>query len=179
MSDADDVLAAEFVLGLLSPETMSALDSRVQRDQGFAALVERWRKQLAPLDTLVDPVSPPDDLFERIDQAVDRLDPSPAGTVTRRAGEGVWEPEADRVASKQLWHDRLAGRVTRLVKIDPGGRYVGHHHPADETCYVLEGELQLGDLVLRAGDFHVALAGSDHPPAASKSGCLLLIQSAV
>ena len=41
---------------------------------------------------------------------------------------------------------------------------------------VLRGEAQLGDLTVRQGDYHVALAGSRHGRVSSKSGALLYLR---
>lgn len=175
MADADDVLAAEYVLGALSSETMVAVEARIARDPDFAALVEAWRRDLAPLDKLATPVDPPRDLFDNIMAKVDQIDPAPPQMLTRRADEGHWRPLSKAVQVRELWHDPSSGRIAFMMRIEPGGRYRGHHHDHEETCYVLEGDVAFGNLVLRAGDFHVALPGSDHPSAISKSGCLLLI----
>ena len=42
---------------------------------------------------------------------------------------------------------------------------------------MLEGEVFLGDHVIREGDWHVALPGSTHSEYFSKSSCLLLIRA--
>ena len=38
----DEVLAGEYVLGALPPESMAELAKRVKRDRQFAAMVRRW-----------------------------------------------------------------------------------------------------------------------------------------
>ncbi|EGL67117.1 hypothetical protein AGRO_0458 [Agrobacterium sp. ATCC 31749] len=43
----DEVLAGEYVLGALPPESMAELTKRVKRDRQFAAMVRRWRENLA------------------------------------------------------------------------------------------------------------------------------------
>ncbi len=43
----DEVLAGEYVLGALPPESMAELAKRVKRDRQFAAMVRRWRDNLA------------------------------------------------------------------------------------------------------------------------------------
>ena len=52
-------------------------------------------------------------------------------------------------------------------------------HADDEECLVLEGEVSVGDLRLRAGDFHVAARGSQHPRLESRPGALLLLSHAL
>ncbi|KJF66702.1 hypothetical protein [Rhizobium nepotum] len=43
----DEVLAGEYVLGALPPESMAELAKRIKRDRQFAAMVRRWRDNLA------------------------------------------------------------------------------------------------------------------------------------
>lgn len=43
----DEVLAGEFVLGVLPPEDMAELSRRVGNDHQFAAMVKRWQENLA------------------------------------------------------------------------------------------------------------------------------------
>lgn len=47
--DGDDILAAEFALGVLSDDEQAALARRVEIDAGFARLVGEWEDRLAPL----------------------------------------------------------------------------------------------------------------------------------
>lgn len=65
------------------------------------------------------------------------------------------------------------------MRVAPGSTYPSHVHKIDEECLVLEGELRFGDLALQAGDFHLARAGHQHPPATSPKGCLLYISGAL
>jgi hypothetical protein len=43
---------------------------------------------------------------------------------------------------------------------------------------VLSGDLTMGALTLRAGDFHVARRGVRHPTATTAEGCMLLVSAA-
>ncbi|MBJ2149821.1 anti-sigma factor domain-containing protein [Paracoccus sp. IB05] len=47
--DGDDILAAEFALGVLSDDEQDALARRVETDAAFARLVGEWEDRLAPL----------------------------------------------------------------------------------------------------------------------------------
>lgn len=62
---SNDLLAAEFALGLLSEPELGATRIRVARDPGFAAAVEAWRERFATLG--VPPAVPPADLWRRIE----------------------------------------------------------------------------------------------------------------
>lgn len=47
--DGDDILAAEFALGVLSDDEQAALARRVETDAPFARLVAEWEERLSPL----------------------------------------------------------------------------------------------------------------------------------
>ena len=70
-------------------------------------------------------------------------------------------------------------RETFMAWLQPGAEYVDHDHDQDEEIYMIEGDLIIGDLVLKAGDFHVARAGRHHPVHRTKTGCLCLITQAI
>ena len=62
-----------------------------------------------------------------------------------------------------------------LGKLEPGARYPGHSHLRPEDVFMLSGDLHLGEkVVLRAGDFHHAEAGTAHDVNWSEEGCVLL-----
>lgn len=76
------------------------------------------------------------------------------------AGAGGWIKLAQGVEKKELWSDgKFASCFFRLAA---GSRLEGHLHPADEECLMLAGELLLGDVLLRAGDYQLAPSGSRH-----------------
>lgn len=49
MTEADDILAAEYALGLLSPEEAAAAEVRMKGDAVLSLRVAWWRDQLSPL----------------------------------------------------------------------------------------------------------------------------------
>lgn len=55
----DDVLAAEYVLGVLPPDERQAVAGRIDREPGFARLVEGWALHFSPLNAGYDEVAPP------------------------------------------------------------------------------------------------------------------------
>jgi quercetin dioxygenase-like cupin family protein len=58
----------------------------------------------------------------------------------------------------------------------PGTSLRGHDHDDHgdvEECLVLEGELNVGEDVMRAGDYQRALPGSEHAEQHSRTGALL------
>ena len=66
----DDVLAGEYVLGVLDADTHHAFATRLPREPALAREVAEWERQLAPMLEEVEPVAPPLDLWPRVRQHV-------------------------------------------------------------------------------------------------------------
>ena len=95
--------------------------------------------------------------------------------MTIRSSEGDWMPMCEGVMVKHLFSDEARNTKTVLVKMAPGSVLARHHHRAVEECLMLEGELFSGNETLRAGDYQVSLAGSDHDRISTVDGALFLI----
>jgi anti-sigma-K factor RskA len=61
-----DLLAAEYVLGLLQPEALRQAQARFERDPAFAAEVDMWETRFAPWLAAIPPVAVPDETWARI-----------------------------------------------------------------------------------------------------------------
>jgi quercetin dioxygenase-like cupin family protein len=95
-----------------------------------------------------------------------------------RAGEAGFEPTASPgVFAKPLHVDPDRHYVTMLVRMEPGSSYPSHVHAGAEECYVLSGDLRVGEEVLHGGDYQCAEVGSHHGVQSTERGCLLLIIS--
>jgi anti-sigma-K factor RskA len=70
MTERDNILAAEFVSGLLDPTQRAEAERRVETEAAFAALIAQWRERLSDLDRTA-PAMPPDPaLWQRIETGV-------------------------------------------------------------------------------------------------------------
>lgn len=98
------------------------------------------------------------------------------GTLTVFGDAGEWAALAPHVHMKTL-HSDTGGR-SFLLRLEPGAVLPNHAHDRDEECMVVEGEIFLGELRIRAGDYHLAPGGSVHPDITSPGGALLFIRSA-
>lgn len=65
--DEPDLLAAEYVLGLLHGEALLHVQGRVATDPDFNEAVQRWERRLSPLTEGFDGVAPPPELWSRIE----------------------------------------------------------------------------------------------------------------
>jgi len=124
---------------------------------------------------VVTPVQPPLHLRGKILQSISE---PPSPTTTIRDNEG-WQTLAPGISVKLLCVDTLAHTKSFLLKAAPGMSMPGHSHHGYEECLVLEGEFRIGDLQLKAGDFHGASAGSVHGESRTESGVLVYLKSAL
>jgi anti-sigma-K factor RskA len=72
MSDQDDIdaLAAEYVLGTLSPAERTAVSARRQRERDLDAAIEAWEARLAPLTEAMPSVEPSPGLLAGIEATI-------------------------------------------------------------------------------------------------------------
>lgn len=102
--------------------------------------------------------------------------PAPRDLITLRAEQGQWHALAP-LAEMKLLHQDETGR-SFLLRLHPGARLPPHEHAENEECLVLEGEGYIGDIFLRAGDFHLAPKGVAHGETYTETGALLYIRTA-
>ena len=92
--DAPAMLAGEYVLGVLDAPEAAEAERRIATDPAFAAEVLEWERDLMPMTSLVVPVAPPADLWDRIEKSIGR----PAGTAKPAAANenrsGLWRTTA-------------------------------------------------------------------------------------
>ncbi|MFO0981051.1 MAG: cupin domain-containing protein [Planctomycetota bacterium] len=94
--------------------------------------------------------------------------------------ESQWERTGfDGIDIRRLFVDPSHDRVTMLVRMAPGAAYPSHRHGSAEECYVISGDLRVGDTVMHTGDYQCARGGSEHPVQSTENGCLLFIVSSM
>ena len=96
---------------------------------------------------------------------------------TVQAEDGDWQPFSPKVTIKILRRD--VHTQSYLLKLEPGAVLLPHVHGQDEECMVLEGEVRIGDLVVRQGAYHLAPKGIAHEPIRSEAGALLFLRGAI
>ncbi len=103
----DEVLAGEYVLGVLGGAERQKVESRLRHDQQFAAMVKRWEENLTQFNDDYAEVQAPDQLLSKIE---DRLFPSPATVASVKGG---------------LWNSLLLWRGLSLASLAALGLVVG------------------------------------------------------
>ncbi len=67
--DERDLLAAEYVLGVLAGTEREEVIRRADRDDALNRAIGAWEIRLAPMAAIVPPVAPPADLWPRVEQS--------------------------------------------------------------------------------------------------------------
>lgn len=188
-----------YALGSLETDAAETVRGHLEAGcPGCADLLRDLEAAAAALGSSVTPVAPPAHVRQAILRAAaatrtgapapddvrqvwkaweGEVAPDPLSLV--RAEEGVWQEAMAGVLVKRLSLDPENRMTTMLIRMRAGTCYPRHRHGGAEECYVLEGDLHVGDLVMRSGDFQRAEADSVHVPQFTESGCLLLVTSSL
>ena len=164
--------AAEYVLGLLRHGDRRELEAQLDSNEGLRTQIEYWQDAFSSLDA-AETEPAPVGLFEKVLEKIDEEGSHLPGTQTKRAAAADWYQISPGIEGRVLHVDQALKRRYLLVRMQPGSTYHSHSLHADEQALVLEGDLRFGDLVLSAGDFHVATPTSSHPPGRTVNGCLV------
>ena len=108
----EDMLAAEYALGLLEGEELLAARAREGRDPVFAADVAQWQERLAPLLDAIPPHTPRAEVWERISRELANT-PESAEIVLLTARLRRWKIAAGTAAA-------AAVAAVSLVVLSPG-----------------------------------------------------------
>ncbi len=91
--EGDELLAAEYALGVLDGAARDSVQARLREDHSFARLVDSWEARLTPMAEGLNPVEPPAEVKARLEA---RLFGDDASADTARAGG--W------LSSLAFWH---------------------------------------------------------------------------
>ncbi len=190
--------AVLYALDAMSPDEASRYAGHLEDCPVCRAEAESQRAAADQLAFLAPEADPRPDLGSRILEAVrssTRASRKPieaqpwkqwapssdSGELTFVPGaEAEWEPTAVAgIDARRLFVDRTARRVTMLVRMAAGTSYPGHIHGGTEECYVLSGDLRVGSMVMHAGDYQRAEAGTQHPAQSTDRGCMLFLISSL
>lgn len=125
------------------------------------------------------PILPPPERVSALRQrvlAVTQAAPAPVGVehLTIRGADGLWVPLLPGISMKLLREDETTRSY--LLRMAPGATLPAHGHSHEEECMVLEGDVRLGDVQARAGDYHLARRGLPHGDLRTDGGCLLFLR---
>lgn len=182
-------LAVLYSLGGLTERDARLLEGAVGSDPNLPQRLAEWYEVTARIGLGAPAAEPPAELRGKLLREVNRarmasrplLQEEVSGIYVLRSGQGKWRNTPfPGVTSKLLYLDKQSGLATTLLKLEPGALYPPHHHTAEEQCYVLNGDVRLGDsLHLHEGDFTTATPGTTHGNISSDRGCVLLLISSI
>ncbi len=99
----------------------------------------------------------------------------PAGpgdaSFTVHDAQAGWPEFAPGIRRRVLW--QRGGQAALLYLAQPGASVPQHAHGHDEECLMVRGELFLDDLLLRAGDYQLAPAGTGHRITETDTGVVI------
>lgn len=90
---------------------------------------------------------------------------------TVRDADAGWPDYAPGIQRRVLWQH--AGQAALLYYAQPGAGVPDHVHGHDEECLMVQGELFLDDLLLQAGDYQLAPAGTGHRVTQTDTGVVI------
>ncbi len=92
---------------------------------------------------------------------------------TLRDAEAGWPDFGPGVQRRVLW--QRDGQAAMLYRTRPGATVPHHGHGHDEECLMVQGDIFLDDVLLQAGDYQLAPAGTDHLLTQTDTGVLLYV----
>ena len=96
----DDLLAAEYALGVLDGAARGQVERRMRRDEPMARAVAEWEGRLAPMLASIEPVAPPAGLWNLVETDLLRIARVRSSLA---AGEAAPPPRGRQVAGFWQW----------------------------------------------------------------------------
>ena len=176
-------LASLYALGALDGAELAAFEKHLSEGcSTCVAEVASFRETAGELaEVCASP--PPADLRRKVLKAVRRAPQAPgvvldfAGLLLSRSDEIPWQDYAPGIFHRPLFRDEKRQYTTTLIRMDPGASYPPHRHNDAEELFMLSGDLQVAEIIMRAGDYCHAKPGSKHPDTRSTGGCTFLLMS--
>jgi len=104
-SRRDQVIAGEYVLGVLSADDRRKVEARMVLDGAFAAMVDHWQSNLSSFDEAYEPIAPPPKVLVAVERRLFAEEANPGA-----APGGFWN-------SLALWRVLTLASVACLVTV--------------------------------------------------------------
>lgn len=170
--DGDDLVAAEYVLGVMPAGERRQAARRIETDPAFARLVDQWEARLSPMGDAYEEAEPPAGVKQALDSRL-------FGAPKRRAGpSGFWN-------SLNFWRGLAAASLAALLVVAvlplvmrpaveaPGERLVASlAHDDTDVHYFVVYDARSADVGLshvngaraEGRDFELWVIRDDNPP---------------
>jgi anti-sigma factor ChrR (cupin superfamily) len=177
--------ASAYALGALSLHEIRVFEDLISSfDEGELKDLDELERTVAALAFLAEPVAPSPSVKDKLLAQINSQTTNKKSdlskvlqTVTVRADEGDWIDFEPGIQIKPLFNDQFNKTVTTLMRMQPGSSLPEHKHIGVEQCYVISGEMIVGETHYVAGDFFVAMPDTIHKTVTSEIGGLILIVS--
>lgn len=165
-----------YALDALPPEERPVIESHLAECPACRSEFETLRSTVRKFaDWPTDVLRPPDSLWNRLAQRLQREGAGEPLPRTRSWSEPEWEEVAPGISCKLLATDRERDRVTMLVRLAPGVAYPPHVHAGIEELHLLDGELWIDDRKLLPGDYNRGEPGARDNRVWSATGCTCVL----
>ncbi len=176
--------AALYAMRALPDREAAGFETHLSACAICRAEVEELERACSEMALLGPPASPPAGLRAKVrgmargasrERAGAERKSPPAPIAVVAGDQGAWlQTPFEGVEMRVLHLDESSGRMTQLMRMAPGASFPRHRHTGLEECYVIQGDMRSGDVILRAGDYQRAEQGSIHG-ISSRGGCVMLV----
>jgi anti-sigma factor ChrR (cupin superfamily) len=178
--DEAEQQAALYASGAMPDDERRSFEAHLQSGCGLcAAEVAAFADVAALLAEAAPPRSPRPELRAAV---LKGLEQTAADPILEKNGLRFVYPErldwqdlgSSGIQAKLLGADERRSYHSLLVRMAPGAVYPAHRHADVEDLYLLEGDLTVSGVLMRAGDYCRAEAGSVHSGISTRGGCVFL-----
>ncbi len=179
--------ASLYVLEALSADERVIFEGHLSACPACQTEVASFRSVAGAMAASVEPAQPNPESRNRLMQRVAEADQpqSRPGVLYDQGGVFIARPEEMRwrqgqlpgVFAKVLFNDMKRAYSTTLVRMVAGTHYHSHRHAGVEELFLIEGDVTVGKIEMRPGDYCRAEEGSVHEEIVTKGGCLFIATS--
>jgi quercetin dioxygenase-like cupin family protein len=172
--------AALYAVGALRGEEAREFEAHLKQGcEVCAAEVKAFSRVTDELAGAAPPRAPSAKLRERVlDKIAGEVRARNSATIDKNGMRFMlsnlmpWEGTSNKgIETKVLFRDAAKGMITVLVRMAPGASAQRHRHTQVEESYVLEGDLTISGVEMKAGDYCRAEPDSVHTGISTRDGC--------
>ena len=151
LREYEALLAARYVLGVATVVEVAQVHARMESSADFVERVAGFCELFSDVELSGETLAPPPGLWSRIEAAVNDLDRLPAPR-TAPLPTGHWEPFVPGIERRHLQAQESPGGQRILYRVSPGALFPERDYIAARECLLLDGELEVGGVIMRTGD---------------------------
>jgi len=166
-----------YALRALSQKETAAAEAQIAKCATCSQQLDELRPTIASFASWpTDILRPTGSLWGRLAQRIAKeTGKPPASPLPEPPRMPEWEEPAPGISCQLLATDAEKGRVSMLVRLEPGVDYPPHRHAGVEELYLLDGELRIDDKTVYPGDYIRAEAETVDHRVWSETGCTCVL----